>query len=62
MYRLIGLYSGSFALKKRIELPLNYGPEKVRKIILSKHITDAVYFKMNGKFFDLKSNTKNGHN
>lgn len=53
--RLIAVLRADLAVKKRIELPLNYDSEKVRKIILSRHITDAVYFKMNGKIFGIKN-------
>lgn len=54
-FRLIAILGADLALKKRIELPLNYDSEKVRKIIESRHITDAVYFKMNGKIFGIKN-------
>jgi hypothetical protein len=54
-FRLIAILGADLALKKRIELPLNYDSKKVRKIIKSRHITDAVYFKMNGKIFGIKT-------
>lgn len=54
-FRLIAVLRANFAVKKRIEMPLNYDSEKVRKIIESRHITDAVYFKMNGKIFGIKN-------
>ena len=39
-------------------MPLNYDSEKVRKIIQSRHIADAVYFKMNGNFYEVKIDKK----
>lgn len=55
LFRLIAVLGENLALKKRVEMPLEYSEQKVRRIILSKHITDAVYFKMNGKIFGIKN-------
>lgn len=54
-FRLIAVLRANFALKKKIELPISYDSEKVRRVIESRHITDAVYFKMNGKIFAIKN-------